>query len=139
MSKKKDKAATQHSEGRMKPKNEFRYNFNTNHPNYIFGETEKKYKALGITHESETFGKKNMPLKQNPQKGKTESAYIRNGIISEKKRSFGRKTLKDFSFSSEDKSNVKSKIRHHKKEEKRKAQRKRHARKKDKKKSKPRG
>jgi len=96
------------------PKNEFRFNYSTGHPNYIYGETDKRYKGVGITHESETFGKKNMPLIQNPQKGKSEKAYIRNGYVSDKKSNFNKKPLKDFSFSKEDFANVKSKIRHKK-------------------------
>ena len=105
------------AQGRRKNRNEFRYNNQTGHPNYIFEEAGKRYKALGITHEEETFNKKNMPLKKNPQKNNTSKAYIRNGIISESKKSFGRK-LKDYEFSKEDKANVKSKIRNYKKRRK---------------------
>lgn len=97
---------------KIKPRNEFRYNYATGHPNYIYGETDKRYKGVGITHESETFGKKNMPLTKNPQKGKTDKAYIRNGYISDKKSNFRKRPLKGFEFDKSDFANVKSKIRH---------------------------
>lgn len=101
---------------RFKPLNEFRTNYaEGNHPNYIFGKIGKKYKSLGITHDSTTFGKKNMPLKKNPQKGDSRKAYIRNGIISKNEKYYGKNTLKDFSFSKEDYANVKAKIRDYKK------------------------
>ena len=58
--------------------------------------------------------KKNMPLKENPQRGKTEKAYVRNGIVSGKKRSYG-KPMKNYEFSKEDQGNVKAKIRNYKK------------------------
>lgn len=102
---------------KLEPKNEFRYNFNKRHKQYVFGETETKYKSLGITHEAETFGKKNMPLKDNPQKGKTEKAYIRNGIVSDKKRYYS-EPIKNHEFSKEDMGNVKAKVRNYKKRQK---------------------
>ena len=72
---------------------------------------------MGITHEAETFGKKNMPLKDNPQKGKTEKAYIRNGIVSDKKRYYS-EPIKNHEFSKEDMGNVKAKVRNYKKRQK---------------------
>ena len=102
---------------KLEPKNEFRYNFNKRHKQYVFGETETKYKSLGITHEAETFGKKNMPLKDNPQKGKTEKAYIRNGIVSDKKRYYS-EPIKNNEFSKDDMGNVKAKVRNYKKRQK---------------------
>ena len=94
-------------------KNEFRYNRNTKHMNYIFLEKENKFKAIGLTTNNETFGRKNMPLKVNAQKNKTEQSYVRNGIISEKINNYGPVDNR-FSFSSEDFPNVKSKIRNYK-------------------------
>lgn len=99
---------------KYKAKNEFRYNKRTNHPNYIFEDDGTNYTAVGLTHSSKTFGKKNMPLKDNPQKGKSKKAYVRNGIIREKHRYFDIPTKK-FSFSSQEYTNVKSKIRNYKK------------------------
>ena len=100
----------------FKSRNEFRHNYSTGHPNYIYGETKNRYQGVGITHESVTFGRKNMPLSVNPQKGKTEKAYIRNGFISDKKSNFRKKPLTNFSFSESDFANVKSKIRHKKRQ-----------------------
>ena len=103
---------------KLKPKNEFRFNHKTGHANYIFGETENEYRSVGLTSKKETFGRKNMPLKQNPKKNATGESYIRNGIIADRKESFSKKKAKNFQFSQEDKANVKSKIRHYKKEHK---------------------
>ena len=58
-----------------------------------------------------------MPLKENPQRGKTEKAYVRNGIVSGKKRSYG-KPMNNYEFSKEDQGNVKAKIRNYKKRRK---------------------
>ena len=33
-----------------KSRNEFRFNYNTNHPNYIFYEDNGRYKSVGLTH-----------------------------------------------------------------------------------------
>lgn len=99
---------------KLTPKNEFRFNFTAKHNTYVFADDGKKYKAVGITHNDHTFGKKNMPLSKNPQKGKTDASYIRNGIISDKHKNFD-KPKKNFSFSKSDFANVKSKIRNYKK------------------------
>ena len=99
-------------------RNEFRYNNQTKHPNYVFEEESGKYHSVGITHGEQTFGKKNMPLGENPQKGKTEKAYVRNGVVSGKKRSYG-KPMKNYKFSKADMGNVKAKIRNYKKSRKR--------------------
>ena len=99
-------------------KNEFRYNHKEKHTNYIFEDDGKNYRAVGITHHKKTFGKKNMPLDSNPQRGKNEKAYIRNGVITARKSIFSNKTDKRFSFSKSDKSKVKSKIRNFKRSRK---------------------
>ena len=98
----------------FRPRNEFRYNNYTRHPNYVFGEDDNSYHSLGITHEKYTFGRKNMPLAQNPKRGDKSKAYIRNGVIRRNKKYYGR-ILTDYSFSSEDKAKIKSKIRQYKK------------------------
>lgn len=106
---------TKNARIKRKARSEFRYNFNKDHKQYVFEETDKKYKSVGITSKKETFGIKNMPLKKNPQKGKTEKAYIRNGIVSDKKSSYSKKRIKNLSFTVEDMANIKAKIRHYKK------------------------
>ena len=102
---------------KLKNKNEFRFNRKINHNTYIFADDGKNYKAVGITHSDKTFGKNNMPLSDNPQKGKTEKSYIRNGIISDTYSHFD-KPKKNFAFSSDDYPKVKSKIRNYKKRHK---------------------
>ena len=97
------------------PKNEFRYNNSTNHPNYIFEEFDNKYHSVGITHKSKTFGKNNMPLLNNPDSRKINLAYIRNGVITDKKKNYSKKPIKNMSFSAIDFPKVKSKIRNFKK------------------------
>ncbi len=99
------------------PKDEFRYNFSQKHKNYVFAEVGNKFKSVGLTHDDTTFGKINMPLNKNPQNGKTEKSYIRNGIISDNKRSYG-KPLNNYAFDESDRLNVKSKIRNYKKRNK---------------------
>lgn len=94
-------------------KNEFRFNYNTKHKNYVFEELDDKFHSVGLTHENTTFGRKNMPLSKNPQKGKTDKAYVRNGIIVDKKKNYG-KPLKNYGFDKSDFKNVKSKIRNYK-------------------------
>ena len=100
---------------KRKSRNEFRYNYDTGHIVYVFEEEKSKYKGLGITHSKRTFRTKNMPLFYNPQKGKKQKAYIRNGIINKKKSSFAKHSDKRFKFSFPDFRNVKSKIRNFKK------------------------
>lgn len=100
------------------PRNEFRYNFTENHKSYVFGEIGNEYRSVGITHKETTFGKSNMPLENNPQKGKTDDSYIRNGIVSDRKNNYGKRTIKNLSFSNSDFSKVKSKIRNYKKRQK---------------------
>lgn len=106
---------------KRKSKNEFRYNNKTGHPNYIFEEENGKYHSIGITHRSETFGIRNIPLNENPQKTKKgEPANLRTGIISEKKNNYSKKPNKNMSFSKDDFPNVKSKVRNYKRNRKKK-------------------
>lgn len=96
-------------------RNEFRFNNNTNHMNYVFGESNNRYYSVGLTTEDETFKKKNMPLKDNPHKGKTGKSYVRTGIISDRKQAYDKKPNKHWKFSKTDFPKVKSKIRNYKK------------------------
>lgn len=98
-------------------RDEFRYNLDTDHPNYIFEEKNGKRRGIGLTHEEYTHGKKNMPLKENPEQGDTQKAYVRYGVISGKR--YSKKPKKNMSFGNEDKANVKSKVRNYKKRRKR--------------------
>lgn len=105
---------------KYKPRNEFRYNINAKHPNYIFevDEENNAWRAIGITHESETFGIKNAPLKVNPKRTDKRESYMRNGIVSGNHGDFSRKPMKNMKFSKEDMPNVKAKIRNDKKKRK---------------------
>ena len=107
-------------------RSEFRFNIDTGHPNYIFeaDNKNKKYSAVGLTHEKKTFGKSNMPLKNNPKKGDKKPAYVRNGIIEDGQRSFSRRKIRNMEFSEADLPNVKSKIRKHKSERRKKRKKK---------------
>lgn len=67
-------------------RDEFRYNYDEKHPGYIFREEQGKLKSFGVTHSDVTFGKKNMPLEENPDPKDNRSAYIRNGVITSKKK-----------------------------------------------------
>ena len=107
---------------KRKARNEFRFNHDTKHMNYVYEEVGDEYKSIGLTTKGETFGRKNMPLKKNPKKGDTGDSYIRNGSIKDNKKSYSKKVAKNYQFSKEDMANVKSKIRHHKKNEKKKRQ-----------------
>lgn len=100
-------------------KNEFRYNRNEKHMTYVFEDDGKKYTSVGLTHNPESFGKKNIPLSKNPQKHHDEPAYIRNGVIRDRHVSYG-KANRDFAFSSDDYPKVKAKIRNYKKKRKKK-------------------
>lgn len=65
-------------------KNEFRYNYATQHTNYIFEEENGKYHGVGLTTKPTTFGKKNMPLNINTKRGEKQKSYVRNGIVTNK-------------------------------------------------------
>ena len=98
-------------------RSEFRYNYYTKHPNYVFEESGNNYKSVGITHKKYTrLNKKwhkNMPLKQNPQKNKADSSFARFGVITQNKNTYS-SVQKNFRFSKTDMANVKAKIRNYK-------------------------
>lgn len=108
-------------------RNEYRYNLDAQHPNYVFEVNiqDDEWKAIGITHEAETFGKPNMPLKQNPKKTDDRPSYVRNGIVEDGHKNFSRKKMKNVRFSKEDMPNVKAKIRNFKNERRKKKHKKR--------------
>ena len=91
-------------------RNEFRYNYKTKHPNYIFEEDGQKYHAIGITHKRKTFGKFNTTLSYNIQENKTGKSRLRNGIITSNKNSFS-STRTGYRFHKEDMPKVRAKIK----------------------------
>ena len=94
-------------------RNEFRYNCNTKHINYIFEETPSKFHGIGITHRKRTFGRKNIPLDRNPQRNRSEMSYLRNGISADKKRNYSG-VRKNFAFSQTDRPKVRAKVKSYK-------------------------
>lgn len=108
---------------RLKRKNsstrdEYRYNIDTDHMNWVFEQDGEEYKSFGFTSKDTTFGIKNMPLENNPKKGDTRKSYIRNGVVTGTKHSYSAKTAKNYQLTGNDKANAKSKARHYKKEQK---------------------
>jgi len=95
-------------------KSEFRYNYNTKHMNYVFEEDGKYYHSIGLTTKSKTSKKKNMPLFENPKRGSDKQSFVRNGIITNKKKNYSATSDRRFRFSDIDFPNVKSKIRKYK-------------------------
>lgn len=102
-------------------RDEVRYNNKEGHKNWVYKEKGENVSAFGLTHSGETFGRKNMPLTENPDPKDKSAAYIRNGVIKGKKSSFANKPKKGMKFSKSDKTNMKSKRRYHEKERKRQA------------------
>lgn len=106
-------------------RDEYRYNIDTQHMNYIYlvekdGDKEV-YHALGFTHKDTYEGVKNMPLKKNPKKGDNKKSYIRSGEIEGEREMFSGKKAKNYELTGDDKANAKSKIRHYKKDKKKKS------------------
>lgn len=95
-------------------RDEFRYSYDEEHPNYCIQEKNGKITSFGVTHRETTFGVKNMPLEQNPEQGKTKQSFIRNGVVTGKKKRYGGR-MKNFRLSPADRANVKSKKRNYKK------------------------
>ena len=86
----------------------------TGHPQYVYDETGKEYKVIGITESSQTNGILNIRLKCNPEPNSTKAAHIRpspskinKGVRSTK--------LKGWKFSNEDKKKVQAVIDKHEK------------------------
>lgn len=100
---------------KQKQKNEFRYNRNTKHMNYIFAENDKYYIGMGLTTEEYTFGIKNMPLRKNLQRNHEEESYIRNGIITSKKQNYAHADKRFEIVNEDDKACIKAKKRNYRK------------------------
>ena len=68
----------------MKKKKRFQRHFRkfrnaqtTGHPQYVYGENDKKYKVIGITKAPQTNGIPNIPLSGNPEPHNASPAFIR--------------------------------------------------------------
>ena len=101
-------------------KNEFRYNYYTNHTNYIFEEDGNNYHSLGLTHQRKTFDnrnnkwRKNLPLFNNPNKKDNSKSYVRYGVITQNRKTFSNSVDNRFMFSENDMPKVKSIVRKYK-------------------------
>lgn len=85
------------------PKNEFRRNHSPSsngHPNYIFGETSKKYKSLSLTSNPNDRERK-IELKHNPDPNSKDRSFVRVKPITTQKKYFDNDSL-DWKFSVED-------------------------------------
>lgn len=103
------------SKNKLEPLNVFRYNRETKHMNYVWGRKNKKLWGFGLSTKEFTFGRKNMPLRKNPQRNRNTPSFIRNGVIVGKESNYGRPD-KRFAFEDNiDKANVNSKKRYYKK------------------------
>lgn len=86
------------------------------HPGYIVGETNDKYKSFGITHAvSKGKNHKNHLLSINPEIGKSDSSYLRKQMDEASKRQYSQYTLKKFKMSKIDDQYVDSLIEKRKK------------------------
>ncbi len=108
------------------PRNEFRFNFGrraNNHPHYVFGEKNGKYKSIGLTT---TYPEniKHYVLKKNPEPNNLDKAYMILGRpFTEPKSHYGQ-VLKGWSFHKEDMPMVRHHIKKYKKSYNRKKQKK---------------
>ena len=84
----------------------FRKNKRINHPTYLVDRDGNVYKYIGITHSEITLGKKNIPLKSNPNPEDNKTAYVRPRVEKDKAENFGRR-LKGWRFLKEDKKTIK--------------------------------
>lgn len=86
------------------------------HPNYIVGETNDKYKSFGITHnDSKGKNHKNHLLSKNPEYGKTDPSHLRKQMEEASKRQYSQYMLKNFKMSKIDDQYVDSLIEKRKK------------------------
>lgn len=72
------------------------------HPKLIVDEKKDNYGFMGLTESPKRGHHKNLELSRNPQKGKTDKAYLRDEVRYDKKQNFG-KILEGYNLSEEDK------------------------------------
>ena len=97
------------------PKNEFRYNTSPtakSHPNYVFGETDTKYKSLGLTtHPKDNI--QHFPLKKNPNPNDERASYVKGKVMTSRK-DYLEKKLEGWEFCNEDMSIIRHIIKDYK-------------------------
>lgn len=109
---------------KYKPRNEFRRNKSPlaeNHPHYIFGEVNGKYKSLGLTRHP-VEGIRHVKLKKNPNPNSSDDSYLQLRVHTAKKSYYG-KPLEDWKFSKDDMAIVRHRIKQYKKSTNRKPKR----------------
>lgn len=87
----------------------------TGHPQYVYDDTGKEYKVLGITSSEKTNGVINIRLECNPEPNNTKPAYVRTKPDTVKK-GVRNERLKGWKFSENDKKKVRQIISSHEKE-----------------------
>lgn len=103
------------------PRNEFRRNGSPlaeNHPHYVFGEVNGKYKSLGLTR-NPVDGIRHVKLSKNPNPNSNEQSYLQLRVHTAKKDYYG-KPLEDWNFAKEDMRVVRHTIKKYKKSTNRK-------------------
>ena len=75
------------------------------HPKLIVDQTPQDYGFMGVTESAKRGHHANIPLKQNPQKGRNSPAYIRKELRYDKQENF-EEILKNYSLSDEDKAAI---------------------------------
>lgn len=101
---------------KYKPRNEFRRNGSPlaeNHPHYIFGEINGKYKSLGLTR-NPVDGIRHIKLIKNPNSNSSDESYLQMRVHTAKKKYYG-PLLKNWEFSQDDMPVVRNTIKKYKK------------------------
>ena len=80
-----------------------------NHPTYIYAKVGNEYMYLGITHARITKGIQNIRLEKNPQKGRSDPAYIRDELRRDSKTAFGSR-LPEYNLSRKDREMIAEKL-----------------------------
>lgn len=75
------------------------------HPKLIVDEKKDNYDFMGLTESPKRGHHKNIELKKNPQKHKTNKAYLRDEVRYDDKNNFG-EILENYKLSDEDKKAV---------------------------------
>ncbi len=86
---------------------EFRFNKKRKHPAYVFKKKNGKYHSLTITHSSKFNNRKNTKLYKNPSPKDTSDAYVIKKIAKDDISSYSKRPLKDWSFHTYDRRNIK--------------------------------
>lgn len=116
--KKKQKPTKTEDAKRFQP--HFRKAYNgkfTGHPQYVYDDTGKEYRVLGITSSPKTNGIINVKLERNPEPNNSKTAYVRTKPDKENKGAFGER-LKGWKFTENDKKKVRLIIETHDKKKK---------------------